>query len=141
MSLTQAAVISDMLIFSVEAVEVSDCPFGNLKRSHLKEIKGQISDKQCLIHHLFCCLCNPSYFSLRDHLKFWEPLHRLSIVVEAFEVEATGTSLLTDQNQGCRVSLPGGPPSHRSTRSPKSGPNLGAACSAATPPTSCHSLA
>lgn len=138
MSLTQATVISDMLIFSVEAVEVSDCPFGNLKRSHLKKMKGQISDEQCLVCHLFCCLCNPSYFILRDHLKIWGHLHRLSIVVEAFEVEATGTSLLTNQNQSCTVSLPGGPPSHiRSTTLPKSGPNLGAPFA---PPMSWHSL-
>lgn len=134
--MTQAAVISDTPIVGVEAVEVSDCPFGNLKRSHLKEMKGQISDKPCLVRHLFCCLCNPSDFCLRDDLKFWGPLCRLSVVVEAFEVQATGTSLLTDQNQSYRASLPGGPASHtRSTRLWKSGPNLGAAYSAIAPPT------
>lgn len=82
---TQAAVISDMLIFSVKAIDIPVCPLRNLKRGHLKEIKGQISDKQCLFHQLFCCLCNPSYFSVRDHLKFWGPLSRLSIVVEALK--------------------------------------------------------
>lgn len=82
---TQGAFFSDILIFNVKTIEVPDCPFGNLNRGHLREIKGQISDKLCLFHHLFCCRCNPSYFCLRDHLKFWGPLSRLSVVVEALK--------------------------------------------------------
>lgn len=82
---TQGAFFSDILIFNVKTIEVPDCPFGNLNRGHLREIKGQLSDKLCLFHHLFCCRCNPSYFCLRDHLKFWGPLSRLSVVVEALK--------------------------------------------------------
>lgn len=55
-----------MLIFGVNAAEAIDWPFENRKWGHLKEIKEQISNKQYLFHHLSCCLCNPSYFSLRD---------------------------------------------------------------------------
>lgn len=46
-----------VLIFGVNGVEATDCPFRNWKRRHLKEIKEQISHKPYLFHHLFRRLC------------------------------------------------------------------------------------
>jgi hypothetical protein len=67
-----------MLISDVKVVPPPRLPCWKLKQGHLKEIKEQISNKKYLFHYLFTCLHNPSYIRLRDHLKFWGPLSRLS---------------------------------------------------------------
>lgn len=113
-----------MTTFGVNSVVALDCPFGVGKRGHVKEIKGQLSNKKCLFHHLLWCLCNPPYFSLRDHLRFWGPFRRLSVSVKALKQRLLashyGQRSKTNagvQSLACRASFT----HHRSTKFSKSG--------------------
>lgn len=106
MSLSQAAVISNMFW---------DCgslrlPFWKPKTKPFKSNQRADIRQAMPPHHLFCCLCNPSCFSWRDHLRCWGPL-QIICSCWGFEVQALAPHYWQIKTEAA-VCLPGRPPSH-----------------------------